>query len=115
MFRELHVQHLADFFHDQQDGLAALASLDGDEQPHIVLLTPGPYNETYFEHAYLARYLGFPLVEGQDLTVRGDTLYLKTLRGLKRVHVVMRRQDDDYCDPWNCAAIRHWVFPACST
>lgn len=99
MFRDLRVQHLADFFHDQQDGLTALAPVDGDEQPHIVLLTPGPYNETYFEHAYLARYLGFPLVEGQDLTVRGDTLYLKTLRGLKRVHVVLRRQDDDYCDP----------------
>ena len=99
MFRDLHVQHLADFFRDQRDGLAALAPLDGKEQPHIVLLTPGPYNETYFEHAYLARYLGFPLVEGQDLTVRGDTLFLKTLRGLKRVHVVLRRQDDDYCDP----------------
>jgi uncharacterized circularly permuted ATP-grasp superfamily protein len=55
----------------------------GDEQPHIVLLTPGPYNETYFEHAYLARYLGFPLVEGQDLTVRDDSVYLKTLRGLQ--------------------------------
>jgi uncharacterized alpha-E superfamily protein len=64
-----------------------------------VLLTPGPYNETYFEHAYLARYLGFPLVEGQDLTVRGDAVYLKTLRGLKRVHVILRRQDDGYCDP----------------
>ncbi len=99
MFRDLHVQHLADFFRDQQDGLNALAPIEGDEQPHIVLLTPGPYNETYFEHAYLARYLGFPLVEGQDLTVRGETLYLKTLRGLKRVHVVLRRQDDDYCDP----------------
>jgi uncharacterized circularly permuted ATP-grasp superfamily protein/uncharacterized alpha-E superfamily protein len=99
MFRELHVQHLADFFHDQQDGLAALAPVEGDEQPHIVLLTPGPYNETYFEHAYLSRYLGFPLVEGQDLTVRGETLYLKTLRGLERVHVVLRRQDDGYCDP----------------
>ncbi|KXB32146.1 molybdopterin oxidoreductase [Dechloromonas denitrificans] len=99
MFRDLHVQHLADFFRDQQDGLNALAPVDGDEQPHIVLLTPGPYNETYFEHAYLARYLGFPLVEGQDLTVRGDTLFLKTLRGLKRVHVVLRRQDDGYCDP----------------
>ena len=98
-FREQQVQHLADFFHDQQRGLAALAPVEGDEQPHIVLLTPGPYNETYFEHAYLARYLGFPLVEGQDLTVRGDTLYLKTLRGLKRVHVVLRRQDDEYCDP----------------
>lgn len=99
MFRDLKVQHLANFFRDQQDGLAALAPVDGDEQPHIVLLTPGPYNETYFEHAYLARYLGFPLVEGQDLTVRGDTVYLKTLRGLKRVHVIFRRQDDSYCDP----------------
>ncbi|HRH14338.1 MAG TPA: circularly permuted type 2 ATP-grasp protein [Azonexus sp.] len=99
MFSELHVQHVADFFHDQQDGLAALAPLEGDEQPHIVLLTPGPYNETYFEHAYLARYLGFPLVEGHDLTVRGETVYLKTLRGLKRVHVILRRQDDSYCDP----------------
>lgn len=99
MFRDLHVQHVADFFRDQLDGLTALAPVEGDEQPHMVLLTPGPYNETYFEHAYLARYLGFPLVEGQDLTVRGDTVYLKTLRGLKRVHVILRRQDDAYCDP----------------
>ena len=99
MFRDLHVQHVADFFRDQLDGLAALAPVEGDEQPHMVLLTPGPYNETYFEHAYLARYLGFPLVEGQDLTVRGETVYLKTLRGLKRVHVILRRQDDAYCDP----------------
>lgn len=99
LFRDLHVQHLADFFRDQLEGLASLAPVEGDEQPHVVLLTPGPYNETYFEHAYLARYLGFPLVEGQDLTVRGDTVYLKTLRGLKRVHVILRRQDDDYCDP----------------
>jgi hypothetical protein len=64
-----------------------------------VLLTPGPYNETYFEHAYLARYLGFPLVEGQDLTVRGDCVYLRTLTGLQRVHAILRRLDDDYCDP----------------
>jgi uncharacterized circularly permuted ATP-grasp superfamily protein/uncharacterized alpha-E superfamily protein len=99
MFRDLRVQHIADFFRDQLDGLTALAPVEGDEQPHMVLLTPGPYNETYFEHAYLARYLGFPLVEGQDLTVRGETVYLKTLRGLKRVHVILRRQDDAYCDP----------------
>ncbi len=99
MFRDLRVQHVADFFRDKQEGLAALAPVEGDEPPHIVLLTPGPYNETYFEHAYLARYLGYPLVEGQDLTVRGDTVYLKTLRGLKRVHVILRRQDDSYCDP----------------
>jgi uncharacterized circularly permuted ATP-grasp superfamily protein/uncharacterized alpha-E superfamily protein len=99
-FRHQHVRHLAGFFQQLQEGLAALAPLDpGETTPHIVLLTPGPYNETYFEHAYLARYLGIPLVQGQDLTVRGDTLYLKTLLGLKRVHAVLRRLDDDYCDP----------------
>lgn len=99
LFRDLRVQHLADFFRTLQDSLAEMAPVDPGEQPHVVLLTPGPYNETYFEHAYLARYLGFPLVEGQDLTVRGDTVFLKTLRGLKRVHVILRRQDDIFCDP----------------
>ena len=70
-----------------------------DEEPLAVILTPGPYNETYFEHAYLARQLGVPLVEGNDLTVRGDTVFLKTLGGLRRVHAILRRLDDDYCDP----------------
>ena len=67
--------------------------------PRIVLLTPGPYNETYFEHAYLARHLGFTLVEGGDLTVRDRRVFLKTLSGLEPVHVILRRLDDDYCDP----------------
>jgi uncharacterized circularly permuted ATP-grasp superfamily protein/uncharacterized alpha-E superfamily protein len=71
----------------------------GDETPLAVILTPGPYNETYFEHAYLARQLGMPLVEGSDLTVRGDTVFLKTLGGLRRVHSILRRLDDDFCDP----------------
>jgi len=97
-FRNLHVQKLAGFFRSVQDGLARMAPTDG-ESPLCVLLTPGPYNETYFEHAFLARYLGFPLVEGQDLTVRDDTVYLKTLRGLRRVHAILRRLDDDFCDP----------------
>ncbi|MBA4741604.1 MAG: circularly permuted type 2 ATP-grasp protein [Azoarcus sp.] len=97
-FRRLHVQKLAGFFRTLQDGLARMAP-SGQEAPLSVLLTPGPYNETYFEHAFLARYLGFPLVEGQDLTVRDDTVYLKTLRGLRRVHVILRRLDDDFCDP----------------
>ncbi|HOG04576.1 MAG TPA: circularly permuted type 2 ATP-grasp protein, partial [Accumulibacter sp.] len=97
-FRDLHVQHLASFFRQLQDSLAHWAPRTG-EAPLIVLLTPGPYNETYFEHAYLARYLGFPLVEGQDLTVRGDCVYLRTLSGLRRVHALLRRLDDDYCDP----------------
>ena len=64
-----------------------------------MILTPGPYNETYFEHAFLARQLGMPLVEGHDLTVRGDTVFLKTLGGLRRVHSILRRLDDDFCDP----------------
>ena len=69
------------------------------EDPLAVVLTPGSFNETYFEHAYLARQLGFPLVEGHDLTVRDETVYLKTLAGLKRVHAMFRRLDDDFCDP----------------
>jgi len=97
-FRQLRVQRLAAFFRSLQEGLARMAPA-GDDTPLCVLLTPGPYNETYFEHAFLARYLGFPLVEGQDLTVRDDTVYLKTLRGLRRVHAIVRRLDDDFCDP----------------
>ncbi|WP_319239224.1 circularly permuted type 2 ATP-grasp protein [uncultured Propionivibrio sp.] len=99
-FRELGVRHLAGFFAALQEGLAHWASKDeAGGAPLVVLLTPGPYNETYFEHAYLARYLGYPLVEGQDLTVRDDRVYLKTLTGLRRVHAILRRLDDDFCDP----------------
>ena len=65
----------------------------------IALLTPGPYNETYFEHAYLARYLGLTLVEGNDLTVRDQRLYLKTLKGLEPVHALIKRLDDEWLDP----------------
>jgi uncharacterized alpha-E superfamily protein len=68
-------------------------------EPRIVLLTPGPYNETYFEHAYLARYLGLTLVEGSDLTVRDQRLYLKTLEGLEPVHGILKRLDDEFLDP----------------
>jgi uncharacterized circularly permuted ATP-grasp superfamily protein/uncharacterized alpha-E superfamily protein len=78
---------------------AALLNVAADEAPLAVILTSGPYNETYFEHAYLARQLGMPLVEGHDLTVRGDTVFLKTLGGLRRVHTILRRLDDDFCDP----------------
>ena len=64
-----------------------------------MLLTPGPYNETYFEHAYIARYLGFTLVGGGDLTVRDRRVFLKTLDGLEPVDVILRRVDDSFCDP----------------
>ena len=97
-FRELRVHMVAQFFRALQETLLGSATTDG-ETPHVVLLTPGPYNETYFEHAYLARYLGFTLAEGADLTVRDDRVHLKTLTGLKRVHVILRRLDDDFCDP----------------
>ncbi|HEX6708583.1 MAG TPA: circularly permuted type 2 ATP-grasp protein [Albitalea sp.] len=98
MFRELHVERLASFFAALRESLMRWAP-KGDGAPLVVLLTPGPYNETYFEHALLARYLGFPLVEGNDLTVRDGRVWMKTVEGLKRVHAILRRQDDDYCDP----------------
>jgi len=101
MFSDLNVQHLASFFAGVRDSLLHWAPKPaaGEGPPLVVLLTPGPYNETYFEHALLARYLGFPLVEGSDLTVRSGCVWMKTVEGLKRVHAILRRQDDDYCDP----------------
>ena len=103
-FRELRVQHIASSYRRLLDTVETLAGAccedkAGSAAPRIVLLTPGPHNETYFEHAYLARYLGLPLVEGGDLMVKGDRLYLKTVEGLEPVHGVLRRVDDDYCDP----------------
>jgi len=94
---ELRTRRVGSFFGTLRDRL--LESIDADETPLAVILTPGPFNETYFEHAYLARQLGMPLVEGSDLTVRNDTVYLKTVAGLRRVHTILRRLDDDYCDP----------------
>ena len=99
-FRELRVQRIASSYRRLLDALEQrAATVAGGHTPRVVLLTPGPYSETYFEHAYLARYLGLPLVEGGDLTVRGEGLFLKTVEGLEPVHGVLRRLDDDWCDP----------------
>lgn len=98
LFRDLKVQHLASFFAALRDSLAHWAP-HGEESPMVVLLTPGPRDATYFEHAYLARYLGFPLVEGHDLTVRDGCVWLKSLSGLQRVHAILRRLEGDACDP----------------
>jgi uncharacterized circularly permuted ATP-grasp superfamily protein/uncharacterized alpha-E superfamily protein len=97
-FRDCQVQRLASFFQQERDALRRLAP-QGQDQPNIVLLSPGPHNETYFEHSYRARYLGFTLVEGSDLTVRDRRVYLKTLDGLQQVDVILRRVDDMFCDP----------------
>lgn len=97
-FRALGVARLSGHFTALRDSLLHFAPA-GDGPPLAVVLTPGPYNETYFEHSFLARYLGFPLVEGNDLLVRDGRVWLKTLEGLQRVHAILRRQDDDYCDP----------------
>lgn len=114
IFRDLKVQHLNGFFDSLRDSLAHWGRIcaanrgDGGDQgpvlregeaPLTVLLTPGPYNETYYEQSYLARHLGYPLVEGKDLTVRNGIVWLKTLAGPQRVHVILRRVDDDFCDP----------------
>jgi uncharacterized circularly permuted ATP-grasp superfamily protein/uncharacterized alpha-E superfamily protein len=96
-FRGLPVQRVAASFQTLLQGLLRLSP--SGERSRVVLLTPGPHNETYFEQVFLARYLGLTLVEGGDLTVRGNRLYLKTLHGLERVHVLLRRVDDDYLDP----------------
>ncbi|MDB6064553.1 MAG: hypothetical protein JWR26_761 [Pedosphaera sp.] len=97
-FRDCRAQRLASFFRLHRDMLRSLAPRNRDN-PSVVLLTPGPYNETYFEHDYLARYLGFTLIEGGDLTVRDRKVFIKTLEGLRPVDVILRRVDDTFCDP----------------
>ncbi len=97
-FREFQVERLASFFHSLRDTLLRLSPARR-ENPRVVLLTPGPYNETYFEHSYLARYLGLTLVQGGDLTVRDDRVFLQTLEGLTPVDVILRRVDTGFCDP----------------
>jgi len=97
-FRKCRVHRLAKFFRELQTTLGKLGARRA-ENPRVVVLTPGPFNETYGEQVWLARYLGYTLVEGQDLTVRDDRVFLKTLSGLEPVDVILRRVDDDWCDP----------------
>jgi uncharacterized circularly permuted ATP-grasp superfamily protein/uncharacterized alpha-E superfamily protein len=98
LFREFEIQRLASFFRAFRDNMLRL-SPSMRSNPRVVLLTPGPLNETYFEHSYLARYLGFTLAQGGDLTVRDSRVFLKTLEGLKQVDVILRRVDGGFCDP----------------
>lgn len=98
LLRECNVERLAPFFRALRETLQELAPHNRDN-PRIVLLTPGPYDATYFEQAYFAQYLGFTLAAGGDLTVRDDRVFLKTLGALQPVDVIFRRVNDDNCDP----------------
>jgi uncharacterized circularly permuted ATP-grasp superfamily protein len=89
------VQHYPDML---LENLHAVAPA-GQERPTVAVLTPGAYNSAYFEHAFLAQQMGVELVEGRDLFVEDDTVYMRTTRGPQRVHVIYRRVDDDFLDP----------------
>ena len=97
-FKEINVKQPFGFFKDFNDLLINSAATN-KENPTIVILTPGPHNETYFEHAYLSSFLGYPLVKGNDLVVRDNKVWIKTLKGLVQVDVIYRRVDDVYSDP----------------
>ncbi len=98
LYRDSQVHRLAFYFRTLHQTLTALAPRS-EQSPLIVVLTPGPESETYFEHAFLARYLGYPLVQGADLTVLDGKVYFRTLGALRQVHVILRRLDDTFCDP----------------
>jgi uncharacterized circularly permuted ATP-grasp superfamily protein/uncharacterized alpha-E superfamily protein len=98
LFRDSHVHRLAGFYRSLRRTLTRLAPCR-DEHARIAVLTPGPSNEAYFEHAYLANYLGYTLVQGADLSVRDGALWLRTLGRLERIDAVLRRVDDQWCDP----------------
>lgn len=98
LFRDSHVHRLAGFFRSMRRALTRIAPQRADDA-RVVVLTPGPKNEAYFEHAYLANYLGYTLVQGGDLSVRDGALWLRTLGRLERIDAVLRRVDDIWCDP----------------
>ena len=98
LYRDSQVHRLAPFFRMLRSALEEAAPPDSDD-PRIVVLSPGPWSETAFEHAYLASHLGYPLVEGTDLTVRDGRVWLRSLGRLERVDVILRRTDAWFCDP----------------
>jgi uncharacterized circularly permuted ATP-grasp superfamily protein len=106
--RQLMTRVLADLFaqtpvrpvdHYPSQLLENLRALSPRSNPTVAILTPGVYNSAYFEHAFLAQQMGIPLVEGRDLYVDGDRVYMKTTHGPRRVDVIYRRVDDDFMDP----------------
>lgn len=98
LFHQYPVKRLQPFLAQLHRSFEKLAP-QGKSDPKIVFLTPGPANETYFEQSYLARLLGYPLVEGADLAVRNNCVYLKTIAGMEQIDVIVRRLDSEYLDP----------------
>lgn len=98
LYREAPLRRLASFLEAEHRTLAGLSTLHR-EQPNVVLLTPGPDSDGYFEHAYLANYMNLSLVESLDLVVRDSRVWMRTLGGLKPVDVILRRLEDAWCDP----------------
>jgi uncharacterized circularly permuted ATP-grasp superfamily protein/uncharacterized alpha-E superfamily protein len=108
LYKSMNVERVAPFFEAFRNNLRASADRD---EPRIGLLTPGTFSETYFEHATLARYLGFLLVEGDDLAVSGDRIHIRTVAGLKRLDVLLRRVDSNFLDPLELDASSHLGVP----
>ena len=108
LYKSMNVERVAPFFEAFRDSLRASADRD---EPRIGLLTPGAFSETYFEHATIARYLGFLLVEGDDLAVSGDRIHIRTVAGLKRLDVLLRRVDSNFLDPLELDSSSHLGVP----
>ncbi|MBV8925366.1 MAG: circularly permuted type 2 ATP-grasp protein [Bradyrhizobium sp.] len=108
LYKSMNVERVAPFFEAFRDGLRGSADRD---EPRIGVLTPGSFSETYFEHATLARYLGFLLVEGDDLAVSGGRVHIRTVAGLKRLDVLLRRVDSNSLDPLELDASSHLGVP----
>jgi uncharacterized circularly permuted ATP-grasp superfamily protein/uncharacterized alpha-E superfamily protein len=98
LYEGISVKRLYDFF-ETFKLIFKSDSAGHNIEPLNVLLSPGPHNETYFEHAYLSSFLGLTLVQGQDLLAKNGAVWLKSLKGLRRVDTVLRRVDETYCDP----------------
>src|SRR3954454_13233359 len=108
LYKAMNVERVAPFFEAFRDSLRASADRD---EPRIGVLTPGAFSETFFEHATIARYLGFLLVEGDDLAVSGDRVHIRTVAGLKRLDVLLRRVDSNFLDPLELDAASHLGVP----
>jgi uncharacterized circularly permuted ATP-grasp superfamily protein/uncharacterized alpha-E superfamily protein len=89
---------LAPYFNSFHTAITKNGKINSSEL-NIVYLTPGPFNETFFEHSYLASYFGYTLAQGSDLVVRSSSVFLKTVKGLEKVDVIIRRIDEDFSDP----------------